>query len=261
MTRLVDTHCHLNLADLFPDPVPAIEEARREGVDRLILVGCDLHTSLAAVALAERHDGLYAVVGWHPNYAATFCASGLAQIEAFLNHPKVVALGEIGLDDHWDFATKSEQRAALHAQLDLATRRRKPVVFHCREAYPELLDLLEERKDLPPCLLHCFVGDAEDAARATALGAWFGVDGPITYKKADDLRAIVRALPPERLVVETDSPYLTPHPHRGKPNRPALVRLVNAGLAATLGLDSEACAALTTANAVRFFGLAEENPA
>lgn len=260
MTRLIDTHCHLNLADLFPDPDPVIEEARREGVDRMIVVGCDLETSRAAVALAERHEGLYAVVGWHPNYAATFDAAGLAAIASLLGHPKVVALGEIGLDNHWDFATKDEQRRALDAQLDLATPLRKPLVFHCREAYPELLDILEAREGLPPFLLHCFAGDAQDAVRAVALGAWFGVDGPITYRKADELREVVRGLPPDRIVIETDSPYLTPHPHRGKPNRPAMVRLVNAGLAATLGLSPEACAELTTANAVRFFGLADANP-
>ncbi|MCW5940944.1 MAG: TatD family hydrolase [Fimbriimonadaceae bacterium] len=255
MTRLVDTHCHLNFPDLFPEPDPAIEEAAREGVDRVIVVGCDAETSRRAVALAERHEGVFAVVGWHPNHAATFDAIGLGEIEAMLDHPKVVALGEIGLDDHWDFATKPQQRTALVEQLDLATRLGKPIVFHCREAYPELLDVLEARKDLPLILLHCFSGDADDARRAVALGAWFGVDGPITYKKADELRAVVRTLPSERLVVETDSPYLTPHPHRGKPNRPAMVTLVNAGLAATLSLDVDACARLTTTNAERFFGL------
>jgi TatD DNase family protein len=143
---------------------------------------------------------------------------------------------------------------ALVAQLDLAVRLAKPVVFHAREAYPELLDFLETRPP-HPYLLHCFAGDGTDAERALRLGATFGVDGPITYKNADDLRGVIAQIPHDRLVIETDSPYLPPIPYRGKPNRPAYVTRVNEGLAAVLGISPAECAEITTANAERFFNL------
>lgn len=251
---LIDTHCHLNDAKAFPDPEQTIEEAREAGVDRLIVVGVDAEDSERALELADRHEGVYAIVGWHPNYTASYSDSGLSEIESMLSHPKVVALGEIGLDLHWEYATLDQQRRALFDQLDLAARSDMPVVFHCREAYPLLLDILEARPRLP-YLFHCFAGDADDAARAMALGACVGVDGPVTYKKSAALRDVLRSIPRDRLVLETDSPYLSPEPFRGKPNKPANVSLVNEALASTLGISAEECAALTTSNAARFFRL------
>jgi TatD DNase family protein len=251
---LVDTHCHLNLADKFPDPSKAIREARDAGVTRMIVVGIDVALSRLALDIAEAHDGVFAIVGVHPNYANDYKPSDLTQIEEMLKHPKAVAIGEIGLDYHWDYATPEQQRKALFDQLDLAESTGKPVVFHCREAYPDLLSLLEKRKHLK-WLFHCFAGDLHDAARAAKIGAWFGVDGPITYPKADDLREVVKSLPRDRIVIETDAPYLSPAPFRGKPNHPSYVRFVNAGLAATLGLELEECAEMTTKNAEAFFEL------
>lgn len=254
---LIDTHCHLNLADCFPDPLPAIRQARESGVDRMIVIGIDLPSSHRAVELAEGNEGVFAVVGIHPNSAAGYKPEYLKEIESLLDHPKVVAIGEIGLDYHWQHATHDQQARALIDQLDLADAKRIPVVFHCREAYPDLLTLLEARS-VQTWLFHCFSGDANDARRAMAFGAWFGVDGPITYPKAEDLRSVVRTLPRDRLVIETDSPYLTPAPFRGRPNTPAYVKFVNEGLAACLGISSDECAALTTANAERFFRLAAQ---
>jgi TatD DNase family protein len=215
-------------------------------------VGCDMVSSRAAIDLAERYEGVNAVVGWHPNYTAKYEKSSLADLRQMLAHPKVVAMGEIGLDWHWEYATPEQQKAALLDQLNLAREVAVPVVFHCREAYPDLLAILE---GLPrnPYLFHCFSGDEVDARRAVALDAYFGVDGPISYKSAGALRDIVRSLPRDRIVVETDSPYLSPMPHRGKPNRPAYVAYVNGALASTLGMTAEECAALSTANATRFF--------
>ncbi|MCO5296709.1 MAG: TatD family hydrolase [Fimbriimonadaceae bacterium] len=251
---LIDTHCHLNFADKFPDPAAEIALAAREGVGRLVVVGCDEETSLAAVELADAHEGVYAVVGWHPTSAASFNSAGLLAIEAMLAHPKVVAVGEIGLDFYWDFSTPEQQHRCLRDQLDLARAHAMPVVFHCREAWNPLLDVLEA--DAPqPYLFHCFSGDAAQAARALALGGVLGFDGPITYKKNDALRAIARDTPADRIVLETDSPYLSPEPFRGKPNRPANVKFVNAALAAARGISAEACAEMTTANAIRFFRL------
>lgn len=251
---MIDTHCHLNDVEAFPDPEAVVAEARAEGVDRILVVGVDEDSSWRALELAERFAEVSAIVGWHPNYAASYRSERLARIREMLAQPKAVALGEIGLDFHWTYATLEEQERALFDQLDLAAELGAPVVFHCREAYPALLDRLEARPR-GPYLFHCFAGGADDARRATALDAYFGVDGPITYKKATELREVVATLPADRLVIETDSPYLTPAPYRGKPNRPAYVRFVNAALAAVRGVSAEECAASTTANAIRFFGL------
>jgi len=252
---LIDTHCHINFPDKFPNPEETIEEARIAGVGQMIAIGCDTETSRAAVEIADRFPSVYAVVGWHPTYTKDYTRDALTEIEQMLAHPKVVALGEIGLDFHWDFATREEQEVALFDQLDLAVRADIPVVFHCREAYPELLDILEKRPH-HPYLLHCFAGNLDDAMRAIDLGAMFGVDGPITYKNAHGLRDVVRQIPPERLVVETDSPYMPPVPFRGQPNKPAYVAHVNAALADVLGISPEECADLTTKNATAFFRLA-----
>lgn len=254
---LVDTHCHLNDVEAFPDPDRAIEEALAVGVGRLIVVGVDAASSELAVEIAERHPGrVFATVGWHPNYAASFDEAGLARVVGLLERPSVVALGEIGLDEHWDFASPEQQEIALAAQLEIASDFGKPIVFHCREAYARLLGTLEARPEGdPPYVFHCFSGDADDARRAQSLGGWFGVDGPITYRKADALRSLVAKLPPDRLLIETDSPWMTPHPHRSERNRPALLPLINEGLAPALGMTAEECAALTSANAQRLFRL------
>jgi len=252
---LIDTHCHLNDERAFPDPEAVVAEAREAGVDRLIVVGIDTESSRSALALAERFDGVFAVVGWHPTSAAAFSESELSAIEAMLTHPRVVAVGEIGLDFYWDKSTPEQQHACLEAQLDLAARHGKPVVFHCRDANDELLSFLEARP-VQPYLFHCFSGDAGHAARALALGAYLGVDGPITYPKNEAMRAMFGELPRDRVVVETDAPYMAPVPYRGKPNRPAWVAHVAAMLASVWGVSDKECASTTTENAERFFRLA-----
>lgn len=252
---LIDTHCHLNDAKAFPNPSETIEAAVGAGVERMIVIGTHPEDWVRAIALAQDRPEVFAVVGWHPNYTADYDVASLEELEALLSHPKVLALGEIGLDYHWDYAPRDIQHQALRDQLDLAERTGKPVVFHAREAYSDLLDVLEGRPILP-YLFHCFAGNAEEAARGVALGAYFGVDGPVTYPKAEGLREVIRTIPVDRLVVETDSPYMSPAPYRGKPNQPAFVAHVAAGLAKTLGLEEAAVAEITTANAVRFFGSA-----
>jgi TatD DNase family protein len=252
--ELIDTHCHLNDPSAFPSPSTTIAEANGAGVKRLIVIGIDTESSRRALQLAETHEGVYATVGWHPNYCAAFTTANLAEIRELATHPKCVGIGEIGLDYHWDFTPRHKQFEALEAQLDLADELGKPVVFHSREAYPDLLTVLE-RRPLRPYLLHCFAGDRSDAERALALGCLFGVDGPVTYPKAQDLREVIKFVGLDRLVIETDAPYLSPHPHRGKPNTPAWVELVAQGLATALGVTVEQVASATTANATRFFGI------
>lgn len=251
---LFDTHCHLNDVEAFPDPASVIAEAREAGVERMVVIGVDIASSRLALGIAERHEGVFASAGLHPNYASDYEPGQLVEIEQLLCHPKCVALGEIGLDLHWEFATIEQQRRALRDQLELAETTGTPVIFHCRDAYAPLLDILEAS---PPrrFVMHCFSGDERDAARARALGAYYGFDGPLTFKKNEALRALAATLPRDRILIETDSPWLTPHPHRGKRNRPAWLPLINEALAAALCLSADECAALTTANAERFFGL------
>lgn len=251
---LFDTHCHLNIEKHFPNPSDEIDRARAAGVDRLCVVGIDLETCARAISLAEDHEGVFAVVGWHPNSAAEFSEAALNQIGDMLLHPKAVALGEIGLDYHWDVATPEQQKKCLIDQLNLAEELGKPVVFHCREAYDDLLDILEARP-ARPYLFHCFSGDASHAERVRALDGFIGVDGPLTYKRSEALREIVKGWPRNRLVLETDSPYLPPEPHRGKPNHPALLPLVNAALAECWSIAPTESARITSENGAEFFRL------
>lgn len=252
---LIDTHCHLNLREKFSDPALAVAAALEAGVDRLIVVGIDEATSRYAVELTDRFVGVYACVGWHPTSTSGFQPDWLKPIEDLAAHPKVVAIGEIGLDSHWPDSPPSDQERALIAQLELAASLGKSVVYHCREAYSALLDLLEKRRQPGAQVLHCFSGDADAAIRAIALDLYFGVDGPVTYKSASDLREVLKSVPRDRLVLETDSPFLPPAPFRGKPNSPALLPFIARGLGEVLGLSDNEVEALTTANAERLFGL------
>ena len=250
---LIDTHCHLNDPAHFPDVDSEIRQAKAAGVERIVMVGVKPDEWQATIDLAERHEALSCILGWHPNYTADYQAAKLKELEALLVHPKVFAVGEIGLDYHWSYSPKDVQYQAVGDQLDLAAQLDLPVVFHAREAYDDLLTILENRP-LRPYLFHCFAGNQDQAERAARLGCYFGVDGPVTYKKADDLRKILKTLPEQRLVVETDAPYLTPVPYRGKPNKPAYVAYVASALAEVLEVSAERCAGLTTENAIRFFG-------
>ncbi len=251
--QLIDTHCHLNDRDAFPIVGMAVNEAMAAGVARMIVVGVDTASSERAVSLAEEFTELYAAVGWHPNHASDYRAGELPTIRTLLAHPKVVALGEIGLDFYRDHASRADQFECLSGQLDLAVETGKPVVFHCRDAYDELLTVLESRP-AHKYLFHCFAGSVDAARRGIALGGWFGVDGPVTYKSSGPLRDVLATLPRDRIVIETDSPWMAPIPYRGQRNKPAWVTEVNKGLAEALGLSDEDCAQLTTSNALAFFG-------
>ncbi len=250
---LIDTHCHIHDREKFPEPGVAVEEASRAGVERIVVVGVNPEDWENAIELAERFEQVFAIVGWHPNYTADYAPGSLNELVRIMAHPKVLALGEIGLDYHWSYSPRETQLRALRDQLELAADLGRPVVFHARDATTDLLDLLESGPAVQT-LLHCFMGSEEDALRAAEMGSYFGIDGPITYKRSDELRRIAALLPPERLVLETDSPYLSPEPYRGKTNQPANLTWINLTLSQVLGMPSEACAEMTSANAVRFFG-------
>jgi TatD DNase family protein len=252
---LFDTHCHLNDGDAFPDPAATWAEAQAAGVAYGCVVGVEAADSRAAIALAERLPGLYAAVGWHPNQAQTLDEAGWAEIEAVARHPRVVAIGETGLDAHWNYSTRSQQVAAYERHVSLAEQLGKPLVIHCREAVPDLLAMMEARPPRVGFVFHCFSGNSDEARRVLELGGYLGFDGPLTYRRNDELRAMVAGLPRDRVLLETDAPWLTPHPYRKERNRPALVAVVNETLAEIWGVAPEESARITTENGLRFFGL------
>ncbi len=258
---LIDTHCHLdfNAYDGLRDEIVA--EAAANGVARIINPGTDLEHSRAAMRLAETYPGVYAAVGVHPNSTADFSPAHLAALRDLAAHPKVVAIGEIGLDYYWDNSPKDVQRAAFEAQLDLAAALELPVIVHNRDASDDVLAVLSAWTAVLPAalrerpgVLHSFSAPQSAAERGLALGFYLGFTGPVTFKNADELRHIAARIPADRLLVETDGPFLTPHPHRGRrPNRPAYVRFIAERLAALRAIPFDEFAAQTTANAGRLF--------
>jgi TatD DNase family protein len=266
---LIDTHCHLDFDayDGIRDEI--LREAADSGVTRLIDPGTDLARSRAAVELAGTYPGVFAAVGIHPSSTVGFSDAALGDIQALAARPKVVAIGEIGLDYYWHDSPKEVQWAALEAQLALAARLELPVIIHNREASQDILDILGSWVvSLPaslkerPGVLHSFSAPQETADRGLALGFYLGFTGPVTFKKADDLRRIAAQVPIDRILVETDGPFLTPHPYRGRqPNRPAYVRFIAERIAALHTMPYEAFAAQTTANAGRLFALPPDETA
>ncbi len=250
--RWTDTHCHLNHPDLYPEWQAAVYRAQQSGVGRVILIGYDLASSLLAVQLVEQSDVLYAAVGVHPHDAARYNSDTLQQLREWTRHPRVVAVGEIGLDFYRDLSPREAQYEAFHAQLQLAREQGLPVVIHCREAYEEVLTVLSEYPDVRG-VLHCFSGTPAQAERGLALGYYLGIGGVVTFKSAETLRAIVQGMPRDRLLLETDAPYLAPHPYRGKRNEPAYLPLIAQQVAALWDAPLETVSELTEANTQRLF--------
>jgi TatD DNase family protein len=259
---LIDTHCHLDFDAYDSDRPAVIERAAAVGVTRIINPATDRQTGAAALALAAAHPGVYAAVGMHPNSTAAYTPADLGWITEQAAAPKVVAIGEIGLDYHWDASPKPVQWQAFEDQLALAARLGLPVIIHNREAGEDVLRILtawvatlpEALRDRPG-VLHSFSAPLQIAEQALALGFCLGFTGPITYKNAHDVRLVASATPLDRLLIETDGPYLTPQQHRGSRNEPAYVRFVAERLAALHNCTDAEIAALTTANAERLFGL------
>ena len=253
--RWTDNHCHLGWdgddAEPDPDLVGAmVADAQREGVERLITVGTDAARSAAAVAAASRHPGVvWATVGLHPHDAS----NGLDGLEALLAEPGVVAVGECGLDYHYDHSPRAVQREMFAAQIALAHRHGLPLVVHTREAWDDTFAVLDAEGVPNRTVFHCFTGGPAEARGCLERGGHLSFSGIVTFRSADDVRAAAAVCPLDRVLVETDSPYLAPVPHRGRPNRPALVPLVGAALAAAMGVEVEAVAAATWANAERVY--------
>ena len=253
--RLFDTHAHLHFAELEADLDAVLDRARDAGVVALVTVGTDRDTNRAAAALAEQLPGVYASVGIHPHDAAEATDADYAAMEALARgSSRVVALGEMGLDFFRNLSPPDAQALAFRRQLELARRLGKPVIVHCRDAHAEALAVLaEERVGEVGGVMHCFSADVPVARQCLDLGLMISLAGPVTYKNARALPDVARFVPGDRLVVETDCPYLPPEPYRGKRNEPAHVALTAARVAALRGEDPEALSAAMADNAARLF--------
>jgi TatD DNase family protein len=249
-----DSHCHLHICEEERPVRDVIDEARVAGVTRMLTVGFDDDSNPRAVELAKE-DGVYASVGIHPNSATGWSDDSAASFEGFLSDPACVAVGESGLDFYRDWAPKADQERAFVAHIELAKRYDKALVIHTRDSLPATLDVLERESPPARFVLHCWSGTAIDLARAKELDAYVSFAGNVSFKSAGALRNVLPLVPEDRLLIETDSPYLTPVPHRGKPNSPGNVVHVGAAVADVLGRATDEVAALTTANAMRFFAL------
>ena len=254
-----DTHAHLDLPPLCEAEEAVVRRARDAGVARIATVGIDPESGERAVSIAHRHAGVYAVVGLHPHDAGRLSDPLLARLEALSRCDKVVAIGETGLDFYRDRARRDDQRAAFREQVRLARRRGLPVVVHDRDAHDEVLSILsEENAGEVGGIIHCFSGDLAMARRALAMNFLVSIPGAITYKGSEKQVEAVRALPLDRLLIETDCPFLAPVPHRGRPNEPSYVPLVAAKVAEIKGVSVEDVARTTTVNALRLFRIPVE---
>jgi len=261
MIRFIDTHVHLN-DPAFRDDLPEVlERAGRAGVARMVVAGYDLSSSITAVSLAGQYGGLWAAVGYSPHEARTWDDQGADRLAELAADRKVVAIGEIGLDYHYDFSPRQRQLEVFQHQIDLAVRLNLPVVIHSREAAEHTMDIL--RRSAPRLrggVMHCFSGSLETALTACNLGFLISFAGPLTYKNAERLRETAARLPENRLLSETDAPYLTPHPDRSqRRNEPAKVGLIVSALADAKGKSLEEMAAAIWANAERVFSFAEQD--
>lgn len=236
MIAYQDTHCHLNLYQFDNDLEEVIHRAIQQGVDRILVPGIDLETSLRSVEICEKFEIVYAAVGVHPNNASSWDNTSIQRLRNLCTHPKVVAIGEIGLDYYRNYAEPEIQKKILVTQMELAMEFSKPVVIHNRNAFKDLMSILSnwvinlrlsgnplsER----PGVLHAFDGDLEIVNQAIELGFYLGVAGPVTFTNAEDRQNITKSIPLRAMIAETDAPYLAPHPFRGKRNEPAWVSLV-----------------------------------
>jgi len=254
---LVDTHCHLDFPQFDADRAAVWERAGAAGVIVLIDPGTDLPSSRRAISLAEQHQGIYAAVGVHPHDAASLDEPALAELRRLAAHPKVVAIGEIGLDYARDLSPRDRQRAAFEAQLGLAAELSLPVIVHQREAAADVLAALRgwAGQPEPGGVLHAFSGDLDMARQAVDWGFYIGIAGPLTFTNARQLPEIAGWAPAGRLLLETDAPYLTPHPHRGQRNEPAYLRLTAQRLAELRRISPDELARQVTDNARRLFRL------
>ena len=253
---LIDTHAHLETREFDDDREDVIKRAREAGVEYIVTIGTTVESSRDAVLLADKYDFIYAAIGIHPHEVKDILHPAYDILRHFAQHKKVVAYGEIGLDYHYDRSPRTDQKRKFRDMLREARELELPVIIHDRDAHEDTLQILSE--EWSPELggvLHCFSGDAAMAKRVIEMGLSISIAGPITFPKAEALREVVRQVPIEHLLIETDSPYLAPQPVRGKRNEPAFVRHTAEAIAAVKGLSFDDVARITSFNAMQLFGI------
>jgi len=262
---LIDTHCHIFFPEYDADRADVIARALDAGVEKMIVVGTDIPSSEKAIALAEAYPFIFATVGLHPHEAKTMDDTLLRALERLSSHPKVVALGETGLDFYYNKSEEAVQKQAFSAQIALAKKRRLPLVIHIRDAWDAAFDILEKEvttsaedpdyfKEIGS-VLHCFTGNKEIADRATAMGIYISFSGIVTFAKTAALKEAAASLDPHFLLIETDCPFLAPQGFRGKRNEPAFISTTAKEVAALRNISIENLAEITTANAERLFNV------
>ncbi|MBP2645454.1 MAG: ycfH [Firmicutes bacterium] len=252
---LFDSHAHVDDRRFKDDQDEVVSRAKEAGVTAFINVGADMFSSARSIAIAEKYESVYAAVGVHPHDAKDIRDEDYDKLATWSKHPKVVAIGEIGLDYHYDYSPRDIQQAVFIRQLALACKLQKPVILHDRESQGDLMAIVKEHCQGMTGVFHCFSGSTEMARQVLAMGFYISLAGPVTFTNANKLKAVAQEVPLDRLLVETDSPYLTPHPNRGKRNEPAYVRLVAEEVARLRGITLEELAEATTANVKRLFSI------
>lgn len=251
---LFDTHMHLNARQFAEDKEEVMERAKQAGVTNMVVVGFDEETIPLAIEIAESYDNVYAAVGWHPVDAIHYKAEHLDWLEALTEHPKVVALGEMGLDYHWDISPKEVQETVFRKQIRLARKLDMPIIIHNREATEDIIRILQEEKASEVGgIMHCYSGTVSDVGPCLEMNFYISLGGPVTFKNAKEVKEVAKVIPLDRLLIETDAPYLAPHPYRGKRNEPAYVSLVAEEIARLRDMDYQTICDITTRNAHEIF--------
>lgn len=252
----IDTHVHLNADQYDEDLQEVIDRALENNVTKMIVIGFDRKTIERAMDLTEKYEFIYAVVGWHPVDAIDCTPEDLQWIEELAAYPKVVGIGETGLDYHWDKSPKEVQQEVFRKQIQLAKKVQLPIIIHNREATEDVLRILKEEKaEEVGGVMHCFSGSVETARESIDMNFMISLGGPVTFKNAKKPKEVAELIPIEHLMIETDAPYLAPHPYRGKRNEPSYVPLVAEEIARLKGLTIEEVGEKTTKNAEQFFKL------
>jgi TatD DNase family protein len=252
---LFDSHAHIDDEKFDIDREEVIQRAIDNGVTGIINVGASMESSARSIALAEKYEGIYAAVGIHPHDAKDALDTDYEQLVRWTALDKVVAIGEIGLDYYYDFSPREVQRSVFIHQLDVARQTNMPFIIHDRDAHGDLLEILKKEAKGLKGVLHCFSGSLEMANEVIKMGLYVSIAGPVTFKNAAKLPEIVTKVPLEYLLVETDSPYLTPQPYRGKRNEPAYVKLVAEQVANLRGIEMDVLAKATSENVKKLFGI------
>ncbi|HIV74431.1 MAG TPA: TatD family hydrolase [Candidatus Pseudogracilibacillus intestinigallinarum] len=253
---LFDTHVHLNADQFIEDREETINRALEAGVTKMVVVGFDEETIRLAIEIAETYDFIYAAVGWHPVDAIDYKESHLEWLEELTKHEKVVALGEMGLDYYWDTSPKDIQADVFRKQIHLAKKVNMPIIIHNREATADIIKILQEENAAEVGgIMHCYSATREELQACLEMNFYISLAGPVTFKNAKEVKEVAKVVPLDRLLIETDAPYLAPHPYRGKRNEPAYVKLVAEEIARLREMSLEDVSRITTENALKIFRL------